>query len=114
MTHVMDTMKAACTRGLVLAPVAALLLSVAFLLLGNGLLGTLLIVRAGQEEFSSGSTGVMTTAYFSGFTIGAVLLPRVIISVGHVRTFAGFAAIASITALLHVSTAEQNPATVAV
>jgi MFS family permease len=106
MTHVMDTMKAACTRGLVLAPVAALLLSVAFLLLGNGLLGTLLIVRAGQEEFSSGSTGVMTTAYFSGFTIGAVLLPRVIISVGHVRTFAGFAAIASITALLHAALVE--------
>ena len=106
MTHVMDTMKAACTRGLVLAPVAALLLSVAFLLLGNGLLGTLLIVRAGQEEFSSGSTGVMTTAYFSGFTIGAVLLPRVIISVGHMRTFAGFAAIASITALLHAALVE--------
>ena len=53
MSQVMDNVKAACTRGLVLAPVAALLLSVAILLLGNGLLGTLLIVRAGQEGFSA-------------------------------------------------------------
>jgi len=101
MPSTMKSLRVACTRGLVLAPVAALLMSVAFLMLGNGLLGTLLIVRAGQEEFSSGSIGAMMSAYFSGFTIGALVLPRIIVSVGHVRTFAGFAAVASITALLH-------------
>jgi hypothetical protein len=37
MSKAMDDVKAACARGLVLAPVAALLLSVATLLLGNGL-----------------------------------------------------------------------------
>lgn len=101
MASTMKSLRAACTRGLVLAPVAALLMSVAFLMLGNGLLGTLLIVRAGQEEFSSGAIGAMMSAYFSGFTIGALVLPRIIVTVGHVRTFAGFAAVASITALLH-------------
>ena len=101
MASTMKSLRAACTRGLVLAPVAALLMSVAFLMLGNGLLGTLLIVRAGQEEFSSGTIGAMMSAYFSGFTIGALVLPRIIVTVGHVRTFAGFAAVASITALLH-------------
>lgn len=98
----MESIRSACARGLTLAPVAALLLSVAILLLGNGLLGTLLIVRAGQEEFPSGAIGAMMSFYFAGFTIGALALPRVIVSVGHVRTFAGFAAIASMTALLHV------------
>ena len=49
MSQAIDTVRSACRRGLVLAPVAALLLSVAALLLGNGLLGTLLIVRAGQK-----------------------------------------------------------------
>lgn len=49
MSPAMDTMRSAGKRGLVLAPVAALLLSVAALLLGNGLLSTLLIVRAGHE-----------------------------------------------------------------
>lgn len=77
----MKSLRAACTRGLVLAPVAALLVSVAFLMLGNGLLGTLLIVRAGQEEFSSGAIGAMMSAYFSGFTIGALVLPRIIVTV---------------------------------
>ncbi|MFG1450980.1 hypothetical protein V5F44_01840 [Xanthobacter sp. V2C-8] len=103
MSQVMDNVKAACTRGLVLAPVAALLLSVAILLLGNGLLGTLLIVRAGQEGFSAAAISAMMSFYFAGFTIGALVLPRIIVSVGHVRTFAGFAAIASMTALLHVA-----------
>lgn len=101
MASTMKSLRAACTRGLVLAPVAALLMSVAFLMLGNGLLGTLLIVRAGQEGFSSGTIGALMSAYFSGFTIGALVLPRIIVTVGHVRTFAGFAAVASITALLH-------------
>ncbi|WP_291361930.1 MFS transporter [Devosia sp.] len=102
MIPMMESIRSACARGLTLAPVAALLLSVAILLLGNGLLGTLLIVRAGQEEFPSGAIGAMMSFYFAGFTIGALALPRVIVSVGHVRTFAGFAAIASMTALLHV------------
>ena len=106
MSPAMDTMRSAGKRGLVLAPVAALLLSVAALLLGNGLLGTLLIVRAGQEGFSTGSISAMMSFYFAGFTIGALMLPRIIVSVGHVRTFAGFAAIASMTALLHVAFVE--------
>ncbi|BDT74269.1 hypothetical protein os4_38220 (plasmid) [Comamonadaceae bacterium OS-4] len=99
----MDTVRSACKRGLVLALMAELLLSVAALLLGNGLLGTLLIVRAGQEGFSSGVISVMMSFYFTGFTIGAIVLPRIIVSGGHVRTFAGFAAIASMTALLHAA-----------
>ena len=98
----MSAVRDACTRGLVLAPVAALLLSVATLLLGNGLLGTLLIVRAGQEGFSGGTVAAMMSCYFAGFTVGALVLPRIIVSVGHVRTFAGFAVVASMTAILHV------------
>lgn len=102
----MDTMRSAGKRGLVLAPVAALLLSVAALLLGNGLLSTLLIVRAGHKGFSTGAISAMMSFYFAGFTIGALVLPPIIVSVGHVRTFAGFAAIASMTALLHVAFVE--------
>lgn len=106
MKPMMDAMKSAGKRGLSLAPVAALLLSVSTLLLGNGLLGTLLIVRAGQEGFSTGAISGLMSFYFAGFTIGALVLPRIIVSVGHIRTFAGFAAIASMTALLHVAFVE--------
>jgi MFS family permease len=48
----------------------------------------------------------MMSFYFAGFTAGALVLPRIIVSVGHVRTFAGFAAIASMTTLLHVTFVE--------
>ena len=84
MSPAMDTMRSAGKRGLVLAPVAALLLSVAALLLGNGLLSTLLIVRAGHEGFSTGAISAMMSFYFAGFTIGALVLPPIIVSVGHV------------------------------
>jgi MFS family permease len=106
MSPAVETVMEACKRGLVLAPVAGLLLSVGALLLGNGLLGTLLIVRAGQEGFSSGAISAMMSFYFAGFTVGALVLPRIIVSVGHVRTFAGFAAIASMTALVHGAVVE--------
>ncbi|GLQ56994.1 MFS transporter [Devosia nitrariae] len=98
-----ETVVTTCKRGLVLAPVAALLLSVALLLLGNGLLGTLLVVRAGNEGFANETIGAMMSAYFAGYAIGAWFLPQVVISVGHVRTFAGFAAVASMTAILHLA-----------
>ena len=101
-----ETVKAVCARGLVLAPVAALLLSVVLLLLGNGLLGTLLVVRASQEGFRSEIIGIMMSAYFAGYTAGAFFLPRLVISVGHIRTFAGFAAISSMAALIHLALIE--------
>jgi MFS family permease len=87
---------------LTVAPVAALLVSVGLLVLGNGLLGTLLVVRAGNENFAGETIGFMMSAYFAGYALGSVLLSHVILSAGHIRAFAGFASIASVTALLHL------------
>ena len=47
---------------IMIAPVGALLLGVAFLLTGNGLQSTLLPVRAEIESFSTLSIGVMGSA----------------------------------------------------
>ncbi|MCT7373733.1 MFS transporter [Chelativorans salis] len=88
--------------GVHIAPVATLLASVGLLVLGNGLQGTLLVVRAGQEGFRSETIGLMMSAYFAGYALGSVVLPRVVSSAGHIRAFAGFASIASATALLHL------------
>lgn len=98
-------MRAADTDGqsrLVIAPVAALLLSVVLLVLGNGLQGTLLVVRAGHEGFRAEAIGAMMSAYFAGYALGSVLLPRMVVAAGHIRTFAGFASIASAVVLLHL------------
>lgn len=84
-----------------LAPVAALLLSVAFMLMGNGLQSTLLPMRAQIENYSSVEIGVLGSAYFIGFALGCWRGALLIRRVGHIRTFAAVVAIASTSALVH-------------
>ncbi|MDH3413171.1 MAG: MFS transporter [Gammaproteobacteria bacterium] len=82
--------------------VLSLLLSYGLLLLGNGLFATLLGVRTQIEGFSSVSVGFIVAAYFTGLLVGAFHTPRVVARVGHIRAFAAFASIMSVTALLPV------------
>ncbi len=84
-----------------IAPVSALLLSVAILLMGNGLQGTLLPVRAQIEAFSTYQIGILGSAYFLGFAAGCLLGPFMVRRVGHIRAFAAMVSIASTTVLAH-------------
>jgi MFS family permease len=83
--------------------VSALLLSISFLLLGNGLQMTLLGVRAQIEDFSTVITGFLTSAYFIGYIIGALTIPRMVEIVGHIRVFVALASASSIATILHVA-----------
>ena len=85
-----------------LAPVVTLLVSASLLVLGNGLQGTLLLVRTGNEGFRGEVIGIMMSAYFAGYALGAILLPPVVASAGHIRAFAGFASLASAITIVHV------------
>ncbi|MDT8439393.1 MAG: MFS transporter [Wenzhouxiangellaceae bacterium] len=84
-----------------ITPVLTLLLGVAVILAGNGLLGSLLGVRGQLEQLSSGVLGVIMAGYFVGFLAGTFAIPRLIQRVGHIRTFTTLASLASITALVH-------------
>jgi MFS family permease len=84
-----------------LAPVLALLASVALLLMGNGLQGTLLPLRAQLEAFGALQIGWLGSAYFGGFALGCFLGPRFVRRVGHIRAFTALAAVASATVLGH-------------
>jgi MFS family permease len=84
-----------------LAPVSALLLSVVFLLMGNGLQGTLLPVRAQLELFSTTDIGILGSFYFTGFAAGCYFGPYVVRRVGHIRAFAAMVSLASTVALVH-------------
>ena len=75
-------------------PLIALLSGVALLMLGHGLLGTVLAVRGGLEGFGSQTLGAIGAMYFVGFLVGTYLAPRMIQRVGHVRAFAFFTALA--------------------
>lgn len=84
-----------------IAPVSALLLSVALLLTGNGLQGTLLPVRASLEDFSSLAIGILGASYFVGFVAGCVVTPKLIRRVGHIRVFTAMVSVASAAPLAH-------------
>lgn len=80
----------------------SLLVGITFLMLGIGLQGTLLGVRAAIEGFSTTITGVVMSAYFVGFLLGSVLTPKLVERVGHIRVFAALASLASIAVLAHI------------
>lgn len=79
----------------------ALLLGMALLMIGNGLQGTLLGVRASLEGFATTITGMLMSGYYIGFLAGSTLAPRLVGRVGHVRVFGALASLASVAILLH-------------
>lgn len=83
-------------------PIGALLMGVALLLLGNGLLNTLLAVRGSMEGYSDGLMGIIMSGYFVGFFIGTFLAIPLISRIGYIRAFAFCAALISCSTLLHV------------
>lgn len=85
----------------------ALLLGILFLMLGNGLQGTLLGIRGALEGFSTTSMSIVMSAYFLGFLGGSRLAPKLIQRVGHVRVFAALASLISAALILYA--AAPNP-----
>lgn len=77
----------------------ALLLGMGLIMLGNGLQGTLLGVRASLEEFDTAIIGIIMSGYFMGLILGCGLVPRMVARVGHIRIFGALASLAS-TAIL--------------
>ena len=79
----------------------ALFTGMGLIMLAHGYQGSLLGVRAVQENFSLSATGFMLSGYFVGYFIGARTIPKFIVRVGHIRVFAAFASVASIVILMH-------------
>ena len=79
----------------------ALFFGAGMIMLANGLQGSLIGVRASLEGYTAFAAGFIMTGYYAGFLSGALIIPQRIKNVGHVRTFAALASIASISILLH-------------
>lgn len=78
----------------------ALFAGLAFLLVGAGLLATLVAVRAELEGFSTGVIGLIGAAYYGGFLVGSKLTLVALSKVGHIRVFAALASILSASVLV--------------
>ena len=57
----------------------------------NGFFGTYISLRVAIEGFDV--PGLVLSAYFAGFTLGAFLCGRIIERIGHIRAYAAFAAL---------------------
>src|SRR6202451_1764791 len=72
----------------------------AVLMLGAGLQGTLLGLRATLEGFPPPVTGVIMSCYYIGYLLGTAAAPRLLRQGGHIRGFAALAAVASAAILV--------------
>jgi MFS family permease len=70
------------------------------LMLGAGLQGTLLGVRATLEGFPTPIIGAIMSCYYVGYLMGTRAAPMMLMRVGHIRVFAALASVASVTILV--------------
>ena len=80
----------------------ALFTGFTIIIISHGFFGNLLGIRAVLENFNYISIGAMMSGYFSGFFVGAFVIPNLVSKVGHIRVFAAFASMASLSSLVHV------------
>jgi MFS family permease len=86
-----------------------LLLGMGVLMLGAGLQGTLLGLRATLEGFPTPVIGVIMSCYYVGYLLGTFGAPRLVRKVGHIRVFAALAAVASAAILVQGSFVNAVP-----
>lgn len=79
----------------------SLLFGMAILMLGHGLQGTLLGVRASLEGFPTAVTGLVMSGYFAGLLVGSFATPALVARAGHVRVFAALLSLGSTAILFH-------------
>jgi MFS family permease len=89
-----------------LTSVSTLLISVFILLVGHGLQLTIAPLYAADLGWDSSTISYLGSAYFGGFVLGCIAIPRLVSKVGHIRVFAVMAAAATV-ALLALSLTEQ-------
>ncbi len=75
--------------------------AVLMLLMGVGLLGTLISLQMTLEGYPAQITGLIMSAYYAGAVLGSLTCHRLIQKVGHIRAFAAFAAIATAAIMAH-------------
>lgn len=82
--------------------ISALLFSSALLMFAGGMHGLILPVRGSEEGFSLLALGLIGTGWSVGFVSGSLAVPQLVRRVGHIRTYAVMASIASMTILFNL------------
>lgn len=85
----------------ILSPFLALYVAAFALMVGMGLLGSFLSLRLNMEGVFVPTIGLVMSSYFIGLLAGTFLCSRLIQRVGHIRSFAAFAAVTTSVVMLH-------------
>jgi MFS family permease len=83
------------------ASVSAILSGLSFLLVGFGLLSSLIGIRATLEGFDTRAIGVIGSAFYVGFLAGAMVGPSMVARVGHIRVYSALASVGAATVLAY-------------
>lgn len=83
-----------------LAMALAPLLGLFILGIGNGFLSTLITLRLDGAGYSALVIGWVSSAYFIGLALGALFNDRLLLRIGHIRAYGGFASLVAVTVLL--------------
>ena len=83
----------------VLLTLAPVLVAVFLMISGNGLLNTLVPLKAAMIGFSQQDIGLVGSAYFLGMFAGTWMTPAIVRRAGHTRAFAAYAAIVAVATL---------------
>ncbi len=83
-----------------LISISALLASVLLLTVGTNLQGVLLPIRRQMEGSSMQRVGLLSSGWSFGFVLACLVIGRLVSSVGHVRSFAGLAAVSGAASML--------------
>lgn len=77
----------------------AVLVTLGILMLGFGMLASLIGVR-GTEEFGAGVMGIAGSVHYAGFLVGALVVPNLLSTVGHIRVYGAIASAAAAVVLV--------------
>lgn len=83
-----------------LAMALAPLLGLFILGIGNGFLATVITLRLDAAGESPVVIGWVSSAYFIGLALGAMLNDRLLLRIGHIRAYGSFASLVAVTVLL--------------
>jgi len=79
--------------------IGTLILATSVIQLANGFFGTFVSLRVAIENFEA--SGLVLSAYFAGFTLGALRSGSIIQRIGHIRAYAAFSGlVAAATAVM--------------
>lgn len=85
----------------IIFPISSLFFAIGFLAIGYGMILTFIGVYLKELEVSNSVIGIINASFFLGAILSSIFSQKFISNVGHIRSFAAFAALMVISFLLH-------------